>query len=273
MSAQAETHTNELFLRFTVSERIEHIVLMISFGTLGLTGLIQKFNQFALAENLILLLGGIQTVRLIHRSAALLMALVSFYHVFKLTYRFSKRQIRPTMLPTLKDITDAYQMVMYFLGRRQERPLFDRYDFRQKFEYWALLWGNLVMGMTGFIMWFPIQATRFLPGEVIPAAKAAHGAEAVLAVMAILIWHMYSAHLNVDIFPMDASIFKGTLTKERMIHEHPLEYARIVEAERLAIEKETTDKAATADKVAAAEGAQAKAAAEKGTTDKPGKNT
>jgi formate dehydrogenase subunit gamma len=139
MSAKADIHQSELFLRFTRSERVEHIFLLFAFGVLGFTGLIQKFNQVNLAENLILLLGGIEATRLIHRSAALLMAVISLYHIVKLTYRLAKRQIRPTMLPTLQDVSDAIQMVLYFLGRRQERPLFDRYDFRQKFEYWARL--------------------------------------------------------------------------------------------------------------------------------------
>ncbi len=245
MSAKADTRSSELFVRFTAAERIEHIILMISFGLLGLTGLIQKFNQGSLAESLILLLGGIEAVRLIHRTMALVMAIISVIHLVRLGYRFARREMRPTMLPTPKDATDAIQMVMFYLGRRKERPLFDRYDFRQKFEYWALIWGNLVMGITGFAMWFPAQTTRLLPGEVIPAAKAAHGAEAILAVLAIVIWHMYMAHLNGDIFPMDKSIFTGTISKERMLHEHPLEYARMMEQAKLAASKEAEPPAKT----------------------------
>jgi formate dehydrogenase subunit gamma len=242
MSVKAEARASgDEFVRFVLAQRLEHVVLLVSFSLLGFTGLIQKFNQVAFSENVILLLGGIERVRLIHRSFALLLAIQCVYHVVALGYQLLTKRARPTMLPTPKDIVDAWQMVMYFLGRRKERPLFDKFDFRQKLEYWAMVWGTMVMGFTGFAMWFPVQATRFLPGEIIPAAKAAHGAEAILAVLAIFIWHMYGAHLNAEIFPMDKTIFFGTISKERMIHEHPLEYARIMEQAKLALAAEASE--------------------------------
>ncbi len=230
MSVKAEAHSGgETFVRFATSQRLEHMLLLISFSILGFTGLIQKFNQVSLAENLILALGGIETVRLIHRMFALILTIECIYHAVALAYQFFTKRSRPTMLPTPHDIVDAWQMVLYFLGRRKERPLFDHFDFRQKFEYWAMVWGTIIMGITGFAMWFPIQTTTFLAGEVIPAAKAAHGAEAILAVLSIILWHMYNAHLAAEVFPVDKSIFTGTISKERMLHEHPLEYARIME--------------------------------------------
>lgn len=232
MSAHVDTHSSRTFVRFNASERIEHIVLMLSFGALGFTGLIQRFNQGELGEAFILLLGGIETVRYLHRISALIMAVVSVAHLLRLGARLRRREIRPTMLPTPKDVVDALHMVQYYVGRRKEPPLFDRFDFRQKFEYWALIWGNLVMGVTGFAMWFPVQTTKFLPGEVIVAAKAAHGAEAILAVLSILVWHMYMAHMIDGVFPMDRAIFTGKISEKRMVHEHPLEYTRLMEAEQ-----------------------------------------
>jgi len=96
------------------------------------------------------------------------------------------------------------------------------------------VWGTIVMGITGFMMWFPIQTTKVLSGQWIVAAKAAHGAEAILAVLSILLWHMYGAHLTAATFPADTSIFTGKISKHRLVHEHPLEYARMVEEQRLA---------------------------------------
>ena len=236
MSVEAEARSgDESFVRFATSQRLEHALLLISFSILGFTGLIQKFNQVSLAENLIFALGGIETVRLIHRTLALILTIECVYHAVSLAYQFLTKRSRPTMLPTPRDIVDAWQMVLYFLGRRKERPLFDHFDFRQKFEYWAMVWGTIVMAVTGFAMWFPIQTTAFLSGEVIPAAKAAHGAEAILAVLSIFIWHMYHAHLAAEVFPADKSIFMGKISEERMLHEHPLEYARIMQERKNAL--------------------------------------
>ena len=98
-----------------------------------------------------------------------------------------------------------------------------RYTFEEKMEYWAFVWGAAVMGATGFMMWNPITATKFLPGEFVPAAKAAHGGEAVLAVLAIIIWHMYGVHIK----RLNKAMFTGMQTEEEMLHEHPLELTDI----------------------------------------------
>lgn len=230
MSAKVESKSGgETFLRFARSQRIEHALLIISFTIMGFTGLIQKFNQNPIANNAIMALGGIENVRLIHRTFAIILAIEAFYHVFALGYRVITKRVAPSMLPTIQDVKDAWQMVLYFLGVRKERPLFDTFDFRSKFEYWALVWGTVIMGLTGFAMWFPTETAHLFSGQVVVAAKAAHGAEAILAVLSILLWHMYSAHLNADVFPMDKAIFNGKLSKERMVHEHPLQYTRMME--------------------------------------------
>jgi hypothetical protein len=125
------------------------------------------------------------------------------------------------MLPTLQDIKDAWTAFVYNLGLGRSRPQMDRYTFEEKAEYWALVWGILIMGLTGFMMWNPLATVKFLPGEFIPAAKAAHGAEAVLAILAIIVWHMYGVHLK----RFNKAMWTGRLTEEEMLHEHPLELA------------------------------------------------
>ena len=115
-------------------------------------------------------------------------------------------------------------------------PKFDRFDFRQKVEYWALIWGTLLMVLTGFILMFPITVTHYLPGIVIYAAKAAHGYEAVLAFLSIITWHMYNTHFAPNMFPVDTTIFTGMISRERLREEHSLEYERLV-----ARESETPD--------------------------------
>jgi mono/diheme cytochrome c family protein len=133
------------------------------------------------------------------------------------------RRTRLTMLPTLQDAKDGWQALLYNIGRSKTPPQMGRYTFEEKMEYWAFVWGAIIMGVTGFMMWNPIATTRILPGEVIPAAKAAHGGEALLAVLAIIVWHMYGVHIK----RFNRSMFTGKMTEEEMLHEHPLELADI----------------------------------------------
>jgi cytochrome b subunit of formate dehydrogenase len=122
------------------------------------------------------------------------------------------------MLLSKEDGANAWQTLLYNLGRRKERPPQGFYTFEEKIEYWALIWGTAVMVITGFFLWNPITAARYLPGGWIPVAKAAHGGEALLAVLSILIWHMY--HVFVRHF--NKSMYTGYMSREEMEHEHPL---------------------------------------------------
>jgi len=135
-----------------------------------------------------------------------------------------------SLVPTRKDFTDAIQMLKYYLGTSDEHARFDRFDYRQKFEYWGLVFGGIIMITTGLILYLPIFTTRYLPGEVIPAAKLAHGNEGLMAFLVVILWHIYNAHLSPDVFPFDKSIFTGKISLERMEHEHPLELARVRES-------------------------------------------
>ncbi len=105
--------------------------------------------------------------------------------------------------------------------------MYDRYTYKEKFEYWGLVMGNIIMVTTGFILFFPVQAATIIPGQFIPAAKVAHSNEGLMAFFVITIWHIFNAHLNPDVFPFDASIFTGKVSRERYLHEHPLELARL----------------------------------------------
>jgi mono/diheme cytochrome c family protein len=132
-------------------------------------------------------------------------------------------RLKATMMPGAGDVTEAIQSVLYNLGIRREQPKAGRYNFGEKLEYWAMVWGLVMMGATGFILWNPILSSTILPGEIIPAAKSAHGYEAVLAVLAIIIWHFYNVHLR----HWNWSMFNGKQTRQEMQEEHPLELADI----------------------------------------------
>lgn len=169
-------------LRFPLARRIEHLVMMLSFITLALTGLPQKFAGAPLSIAFVNILGGIENLRTIHHFAAIVMMLGTAWHIIVFGYMAYVRRTRLSMLPSLQDVKDGWQALMYNIGRAKSYPQMGRYTFEEKMEYWAFVWGTIIMGVTGFMMWNPITTARFLPGEVIPAAKAAHGGEALLAV-------------------------------------------------------------------------------------------
>lgn len=211
------------YLRFGVPERIEHWVLTLSFTTLAITGLVQKYSSGWYPQQLIGLLGGIESVRIIHRVAAIVMMLETVYHIGVVGYRVFVRRTRLTMLPGMADVHAAIHALMNNLGLRESRPKEDRFTFAEKAEYWALVWGTIVMTVTGFVLWNPVASARILPGEFIPAAKAAHGGEAVLAGLAIIVWHFYGVHVKY----LNKSMFDGHLTEHEMVEEHPLELATL----------------------------------------------
>jgi formate dehydrogenase gamma subunit len=209
--------------RFHWTQRVSHVVLLISFTLLAFTGLPQKFAQTGWADAMISFYGGIDTTRLIHHASAIVMMLLAIYHFLDMGYRIFVLRSNMSMLPTLKDVKDALQAFLYNVGVQKKRPQMGRYTFEEKAEYWALIWGTVIMGISGFMMWNPIFTTKILPGEIIPAAKAAHGGEALLAVMAIIVWHMYGVHLR----RFNKSMWTGKQTESEMLHEHPLELADI----------------------------------------------
>jgi len=214
MSSQPRT-----YLRFPLSRRIEHIGLMISFITLASTGLPQKYPASPISVFIVQALGGIENLRSIHHFMSVLVMLTFIYHLLVMGYKVFVVRAPWTMMLSPQDMKDGIQALLYNIGLAKTYPKMGRYTFEEKFEYWAFVWGYTIMGISGFIMWNPITATRYLPGEFVPAAKAAHGGEAVLAVLAIIVWHMY----GVNIKHQNRSMFTGKISEEEMLEEHPLE--------------------------------------------------
>lgn len=221
-------HGPQEFVRFTNLQRTEHLLMMIFFTVLIITGLPQKFHEGSWAHWLVQFLGGIDRTRLIHRITGGLFALLAFFHLGRVTIQVARRKARPTMLPVFKDFRDAVLTLRYNLGLTEEKAQFDRFDFRQKFEYLGLVMGGMVMIVTGTILIYPVLVTQFLPGVLIPAAKTAHSYESLLAFLALCIWHTYGAHFSPEVFPADTSIFTGKISRERMEAEHSLELARLL---------------------------------------------
>lgn len=216
---EQESHPQVKFHRFDRAQRIEHAVFLTAFTLLGTTGLAQKFAASPISLATLRLFGGVEGARLVHHVAAFVMMWSSIYHVIAVMYKVYVLRAPWTMLPLLDDFKHLYQDVRYYLGLSDKKAYYGRYNYAEKAEYLAVVWGTLIMALTGFMMWNPITTTKYLPGEVIPAAKAAHGAEAVLAVLAIIIWHMYHVHIK----RFNRSMFTGYMSREEMEDEHPAE--------------------------------------------------
>ncbi len=210
--------------RFSLSDRVQHALMVVSFLTLVATGLPQKYIYANLPwlDELIDLMGGLELVRLIHRGAATVLMVVTVYHLMAVAQRVLVRRVPLYLLPRYQDLVDAVQAVRYNLGLARERPRCDRFTWEEKVEYWSLLWGTGVMIATGFMLWNPVATARLLPGEWIPAAQVVHGGEALLAILAVLVWHFYSVHLR----HFNRSMFGGRMGEHEMQEEHPLELER-----------------------------------------------
>lgn len=216
----SETKT---YKRFGVDRRIEHLLLVITFTVLAITGLVQKFATAGISEWIIGVLGGIESTRIIHRTASILLVIQTVYHFILLGYKLYIQRVKASMMPGKKDIRDVLQFMGHNVGLKKEPPKMGRYNFIEKAEYLAMIWGVFAMGLTGFMMWSPIATTTILPGQFIPAAKVMHGLEAILAVAAIILWHFYNVHIK----HWNWSMIRGTLTHKEMEEEHSLELEEI----------------------------------------------
>lgn len=211
------------FPRFTLAQRWEHALLLLSGLVLLLTGLPQKYRELSISQDLLSTPDRVELIRQIHHIAAIVLALEAVYHLGRIIYLMAKRRLPGDLLPTWQDVRDAGQMLQYLLFLRNDKPKFGRYNFEQKVTYWFLFFGILIMGISGFIIWFPVQFTQFLPGGVVPAAKLAHSTEAVVAAIFIVVWHVYHVHIE----RTNLSMFTGRLSEEEMRTFHEKEYERL----------------------------------------------
>lgn len=220
---RAYAQQEKTFARFTLGQRWEHGILILSTLVLLLTGLPQKYRDMSWSQDLLSTPERLDLVRQIHHIAALVLAMEALYHVGRAIYLLARRKMPAAMFPTMQDVYDAWHMIQYLLFLRKEKPAFGKYNFEQKVTYWFLFFGFALMGISGFIIWFPVQFTKFLPGGVVPASKMAHSTESVVAAIFILVWHFYHVHIE----RLNLSIFTGRLSEKEMREFHGKEYERL----------------------------------------------
>lgn len=216
----------ELFYRFGVNIRAQHFLLAASTFLLIITGLPLRFHDSAIWKFVIFLLGGIQNSTFLHRVAAGGLMIVCVWHLSWLFLTREGRREFWELLPKPKDLFDAIHNIKYFLRLTHVKARFDRYSYIEKFDYWAVYWGVVIMVGSGLLLWLEEVALRFLPKWVLDVAKEAHRDEALLATLAIVVWHMYNAHLNPSKFPGTLVIWNGLMTRHEMLDEHALEYEK-----------------------------------------------
>ena len=225
-----------MFLRFRWNFRAQHWILLTSCLTLIITGLPMKFHEARLSQLFFDLVGGVQVSTVIHRIGAVGLIFVGAYHLFYLvTFREGRKNFL-ALLPCPQDVLDFFQMLRYFLGRSEERPRFGRFSYVEKFDYWAVYWGMVVMIGSGLMLWFLETSLQYLPKFAADIAREAHSDEGLLATLAIIFWHFYNVHLNPEHFPMNRAFLTGTIGEEEMRHHHPREYDALMAARPIARE-------------------------------------
>ncbi len=217
-----------MFQRFGVNFRAQHILMFVSCIILIITGIPLKFPTYAISKFVIIdLFGGIQNSTLVHRIGAVGLIIVGVWHlIFTIFTRVGRRDFF-LMIPRPRDIIDAFETIMYYIGRRSHGPKFGRFSFIEKFDYWAVYWGMVIMIGSGLILWFK----EFFSKWVFDIGREAHSDEGLLATLAIVVWHFYNVHFNPESFPMSWAWWHGNLTESEMKHHHALEYAEIIETE------------------------------------------
>jgi len=220
MASTEVLNNAEQLRRFSAYRIIEHVVLIILFSTLALTGLPQKFYYLGISQSIIIILGGIDIMRAMHHMAGALFAVLALQHVIANFVGVMFLGWQPSMLITFQDARDAFHNVRYYLGLG-DRPAFcGRYSYKEKAIYWLVLLAGIQMIVTGFVLWFPVTVTKCLPGLFVPLSKSVHTSEAMLIFLLIVTWHIYDSILSPDVFPLNKSIFTGYMTRKQMNQRH-----------------------------------------------------
>jgi formate dehydrogenase gamma subunit len=208
-------------VRLTANQRIQHLLLLTSFIVLVLSGFALQYPDSGLAW----LLGSSEYLRrVIHRVAAVIMMLVGVYHLAYLAFTKDGRRWVKDMLPKLKDVRDVVGNFVYYLGIKRQKPKIARFGYAEKAEYWAVIWGTFIMGLTGLMIWFKIGVFGFLARWWIDIALAIHFYEAVLATLAIIVWHFYHVIFDPDVYPVNFAFIDGRISEELYKEEHELAF-------------------------------------------------
>jgi len=232
-AAEAATDApKKYYVRFTLEQRYLHAVLFTSFLGLAATGLPMRFSDNWWAGHFAKAVGGFGAILFLHKFCAIVLTFAFLYHLKDLAVRVLVKKEKgifwgPTsMVANWKDVQDLIGHLKWFVGLGP-KPKFERYAYWEKFDYWAVFWGMIVIGFSGYAMWFAPFFAHFLPGWALNAVLVVHGEEALLAILFIFSIHFVNTHLRPGSFPMDMVIFTGKETEEEFAKKRELEYERL----------------------------------------------
>lgn len=221
-------------IRMTLAQRIQHWLLLVSFIALAVTGFALKYPDGWVSA----LVGFSENFRRTgHRVAAVAMLVVAFAHLIYLVATRDGRKLLKDFLPRWQDVLDVLANLRYLTVENAPKPRFARFGYGEKAEYWAVVWGTVIMGITGFMIWFKSGTTEWLPRWAIEVATTIHFYEAILAVLAIIVWHFYHVIFDPDIYPNNTAWLDGRVSEEWYKEEHPLDVETLVAAEHAAREQ------------------------------------
>jgi cytochrome b subunit of formate dehydrogenase len=216
-------------VRFTASERVQHIVLIVTFTILIVTGLpvlLPSVGSWATR--------GLFTLRtFLHHTAGVALIALGVYHGFWIVFTEEGRRDFGSVMPHWSDVTDLVHFLRYEFGKVDEPPPFDKFNPFEKFEYFAVVWGSIIMVITGLMMWFFEFTLLLFPKWVYDLVRLIHGYEAILAFLAVILGHLYNVHLKPGVWPMSRVWLDGKMTLTELKHHHPKEYARWLEQQRM----------------------------------------
>lgn len=221
--------------RFSPLQRIFHLLLMLSFLTQGATGLSRMYIETSWGKWLSLLFGGYESALKVHKFVGIFMVCGFLIHILYLLFKidwtnFPGSLLGPdSLLSQLKDVKEFFQHIGWFIGAKKA-PAFDRWGYWEKFDYWAVFWGMVILGSSGLLMAYSLASTRFIPGWGLNVALWVHRIEALLAMVHVFIIHLFIAHLRRHNFPMDLTIFEGSTDLEAVRHEKPVWIERLKKA-------------------------------------------
>jgi len=220
----ADVAGDRFFVRLNYSERVQHIGFAVCFIVLVITGFMLKIpdsivRSFGTAGEIMFSYRSI-----LHRTAGTIMILVGVYHFYYLVFKRAGRRWLIDMLPRLKDLKDMRDNFLYYINLKKEPPDFDRFCYKHKIEYGALIAGTTIVSVTGLILWSQYKWSKF----IVDIATLVHGMEAILACLAIMIWHLYEIHFRAHKSPLDNTWLTGVINEEEMKEEYALHYKKIM---------------------------------------------
>ena len=225
---QPRHESGELAVRMNLWFRVAHWGIMASFPTLVVTGFALKFPDSWWAKPLLMWESNTGVRGGLHRTAAIVMITATVFHFVHLAMKKRDRSFLWAMIPAMKDATDLLQVFRYNLGLTKEEPKFAKFNYAEKMEYWAFMWGTVVMALSGFLLWFNNFALRYFPKWITDAATAVHWFEALLATFSILIWHFYLVIFDPAVYPMDTAWLDGKIPADHYRHTRPAYYRALV---------------------------------------------